>query len=131
MTRERAGILLGLVAILAAFALVLSLAAYTFAGCGPECRERVQTKGWQQEWRAAPPAMRSHLRRIAWCESRNNEHAVSASGTYRGLLQFDYGTWASVGGHGDPAAAPRWEQWARGVRLYRSRGPAPWPVCGR
>lgn len=131
MTRERVGILLGLVAILAATALVLMLVADTFAGCGRECRERVETKRWQQEWRAAPAAIRSHLRRIAQCESGGNHRAVSAGGTYRGLLQFDGQTWRSVGGHGDPAAAPRWEQWARGVRLYRARGAQPWPVCGR
>lgn len=130
VNRERAGVLLGLVAILAAFALVLSLVADTFAGCGQTCRERVQTKRWQQEWRATPPATRSHLRRIAWCESRNDERAVSPGGTYRGLLQFDGQTWRSVGGRGDPAAASRWEQWARGARLYRARGSQPWPVCG-
>ncbi len=129
VSRERAGVLCGLVAILAAFALVLSLVADTLAGCGETCQQRVQTKQWQATWRAAPPAMRAHLRRIAQCESGGDHRAVSAGGTYRGLLQFDYGTWASVGGRGDPAAAPRWEQWARGVRLYRARGPAPWPVC--
>ncbi len=90
---------------------------------------RVGMRQWQREWSVAPSSMRAHLRRIAQCESGGDHRAVSAGGTYRGLLQFDYGTWSSVGGRGDPAAASRWEQWGRGVRLYRARGPAPWPAC--
>jgi len=101
--------------------------------CGSACAERVRAKAlerhYQRVWSSAPAAMRAHLRRIAQCESTNNHRAVSANGLYRGLLQFDFTTWGSVGGRGDPAAATRWEQWARGVRLYRSRGAQPWPVC--
>lgn len=59
-----------------------------------------------------------------------NPAIISRSGTYRGLLQFDFGTWRSVGGGGDPAGAPPAEQYYRGALLYRARGPAPWPVCG-
>lgn len=76
---------------------------------------------------AIPPALHS----IARCESGGNPRAVSASGTYRGLFQFDYGTWASVGGKGDPAAASATEQYRRAAMLYARRGAAPWPVCGR
>ncbi|HEY5144258.1 MAG TPA: transglycosylase family protein [Solirubrobacteraceae bacterium] len=68
---------------------------------------------------------------IAACESGGNPQAVDASGTYRGLFQFDSGTWASVGGHGDPAAAPAAEQYRRAALLYARSGAAPWPVCGR
>ncbi len=73
---------------------------------------------------------RSMLNAIAACESGGNPHAVSAGGTYRGKYQFDYGTWASVGGHGDPAAAPEREQDYRAALLYLRAGSNPWPVCG-
>lgn len=70
------------------------------------------------------------LKAIAACESGGNPTAVSPGGTYRGLYQFDYGTWASVGGSGDPAAAPAAEQTYRAALLYARSGPSPWPVCG-
>ena len=76
---------------------------------------------------AIPPQLKS----IAACESGGNPRAVSANGAYRGLFQFDYGTWASVGGHGDPAAAPAQEQYRRAAMLYARSGSSPWPVCGR
>ena len=72
----------------------------------------------------------STLNSIAQCESGGDPHAVSAGGTYRGKYQFDYGTWASVGGHGDPAAAPEREQDYRAALLYTRSGSSPWPVCG-
>lgn len=68
---------------------------------------------------------------LAMCESGGNPRAVSASGRYRGLYQFDLETWRSVGGHGDPAQASRAEQTYRAQLLYRERGRSPWPVCGR
>jgi hypothetical protein len=68
---------------------------------------------------------------IAACESGGNPRAVSPGGTYRGKYQFDYGTWATVGGSGDPAAASEAEQDRRAAMLYAQRGAAPWPVCGR
>lgn len=70
------------------------------------------------------------LEAIAACESGGNPTAVSAGGTYRGLFQFDQGTWESVGGHGDPAAASEAEQDYRAALLYERSGPSPWPVCG-
>lgn len=67
---------------------------------------------------------------IASCESGGDATAVSADGTYRGKYQFDYGTWASVGGSGDPAAAPEAEQDYRAALLYTQAGSSPWPICG-
>jgi hypothetical protein len=67
---------------------------------------------------------------IAACESGGDPTAVSSDGTYRGLFQFDYGTWESVGGTGDPAAAPAQEQDYRAALLYSRSGSSPWPVCG-
>ena len=70
------------------------------------------------------------LEAIAACESGGNPEAVSSDGTYRGLFQFDQGTWESVGGAGDPAAAPAAEQEYRAALLYSESGSSPWPVCG-
>ena len=70
------------------------------------------------------------LNAIAACESGGDPTAVSADGTYRGKYQFDYGTWASVGGSGDPAAAPEAEQDYRAALLYTQAGSSPWPICG-
>lgn len=67
---------------------------------------------------------------IAACESGGNPTAVDSSGTYRGKYQFDLGTWASVGGSGDPAAAPEAEQDYRAALLLSRAGSSPWPVCG-
>jgi soluble lytic murein transglycosylase-like protein len=67
---------------------------------------------------------------IAACESGGDPTAVSADGAYHGLYQFDYGTWASVGGSGDPAAASPEEQTYRAALLYSQSGSSPWPICG-
>jgi hypothetical protein len=75
---------------------------------------------------AAPP----HLEAIAACESGGNPGAIGGGGAYRGKYQFDYQTWASVGGSGDPAAAPEAEQDKRAAMLYSRAGASPWPVCG-
>jgi len=70
------------------------------------------------------------LRAIAACESGGNPAAIGGGGAYRGKYQFDYGTWASVGGSGDPAAAPEAEQDRRAAILLARSGTSPWPVCG-
>lgn len=64
------------------------------------------------------------------CESSGNYQDRDSS-TYRGAYQFDYTTWASVGGSGDPADASPAEQDMRAHLLYAARGRQPWPVCGR
>jgi soluble lytic murein transglycosylase-like protein len=73
---------------------------------------------------------RSTLDAIGACESGGDPTAVSSGGTYRGKYQFDYGTWESVGGSGDPAAASEAEQDYRAALLYSRSGSSPWPVCG-
>jgi hypothetical protein len=80
-----------------------------------------------REQAVATPA---HLQAIAQCESGGDPTAVDATGTYRGKYQFDLQTWASVGGSGDPAAAPEAEQDRRAAILYARAGSSPWPVCG-
>ncbi len=70
------------------------------------------------------------LESIAACESGGDPTVVSSDGSYRGKYQFDYGTWESVGGQGDPAAAPEAEQDYRAALLYERSGSSPWPVCG-
>lgn len=68
---------------------------------------------------------------IASCESGGDPTAVSPDGTYRGKYQFDESTWASMGGTGDPAAAPESVQDAIAAKLYSEAGSSPWPVCGQ
>jgi hypothetical protein len=79
---------------------------------------------------AAAPAASPQLQSIAACESGGNPRAIGGGGAYRGKYQFDYGTWASVGGTGDPAAAPEAEQDKRAAMLMARSGSNPWPVCG-
>ena len=69
------------------------------------------------------------LNAIAACESGGDPTAVNAAGYY-GKYQFDMGTWASVGGSGNPAEASEAEQDYRAAVLYSRAGASPWPVCG-
>jgi hypothetical protein len=71
------------------------------------------------------------LRLIAECESGGDPTVVSSDGRYRGKFQFTRSTWRSLGGRGDPADAPEWEQDKRALRLYRREGVEPWGACGR
>jgi soluble lytic murein transglycosylase-like protein len=68
---------------------------------------------------------------LARCESGGNPRAVSPSGRYLGLYQFDLPTWRSVGGRGLPTQASSAEQTLRAQLLYARRGAQPWPTCGR
>ena len=82
----------------------------------------------------APPEQfgvsQATLDAVAACESGGNPAAVSSDGTYRGKYQFDSGTWQSMGGNGDPAAAPEAEQDMRAAMLMSQAGSSPWPICG-
>jgi peptidoglycan hydrolase-like protein with peptidoglycan-binding domain len=85
---------------------------------------------------AAAPAARSSssdgstLERIARCESGGDPTAVSADGRYRGKYQFSRATWRTMGGSGDPAAAPESVQDAIAAKLLAAEGTSPWPNCG-
>ena len=74
---------------------------------------------------------RGTLAAIARCESHGNPRAIGGGGRYRGMFQMTFAAWASVGGHGDPAAASVAEQYKRAALLYRKAGAGQWPVCGR
>ena len=73
---------------------------------------------------------RKKLERIAECESHGDPRAISSGGLYRGKYQFHRGTWASVGGTGDPARASELEQDRRAAMLLKQSGSNPWPICG-
>jgi Transglycosylase-like domain len=80
---------------------------------------------------AAPAGAASgQLEAIAACESGGDPTAIGGGGLYRGKYQFTYETWQSVGGTGDPAAAPEAEQDARAAELLARDGAGHWPVCG-
>jgi uncharacterized membrane protein len=93
-------------------------------------RHRVERAGAGAAAAGPSVAVPGHLQAIAACESGGDPSAVDPSGTYRGKYQFDQGTWASVGGSGDPAAAPEAEQDRRAAMLYDQAGAGRWPVCG-
>jgi len=77
------------------------------------------------------PAASGSLQSIARCESGGDPHAIGGGGQFRGKYQFTRQTWQSVGGSGDPAAAPVAEQDRRAAMLYQQSGASNWPVCGR
>jgi hypothetical protein len=97
-----------------------------------EARHRAEARRRRHELFASLPGgvSQATLDAIGSCESGGDPAAVSSDGSYRGKYQFDYGTWESVGGSGDPAAAPEAEQDYRAALLYARSGSSPWPVCG-
>jgi Transglycosylase-like domain len=70
------------------------------------------------------------LEAIAACESGGDPTAIGGGGLYRGKYQFSDETWQSVGGTGDPAAAPEAEQDRRAAMLHARDGAGHWPACG-
>jgi Transglycosylase-like domain len=79
---------------------------------------------------ASAPQASPALEAIAACESGRDPTAIGGGGIYRGKYQFTYETWQSVGGTGDPAAAPEAEQDRRAAMLLARDGADQWPVCG-
>jgi hypothetical protein len=84
----------------------------------------------RQERRANAPTASPVLEAIAACESGGNPTTDTGNGFY-GKYQFTLGTWAAVGGSGNPAQASEAEQDRRAAALYAQSGSSPWPVCGR
>jgi LysM repeat protein len=66
--------------------------------------------------------------RIAACESGGNWAINTGNGFYGGL-QFTLGSWAGVGGSGNPADASRDEQISRAQMLQARQGWGAWPAC--
>ena len=66
---------------------------------------------------------------IAQCESGGNWSTNTGNGAYGGL-QFKPATWASNGGVGNPATAPRSEQIRVAENVLRTQGIKAWPKCG-
>ena len=77
-----------------------------------------------------PVSVSPQLEAIAQCESGGDPTAIGGGGLYRGKYQFSVGTWRSVGGTVDPAAAPEAEQDRRAAMLLARSGAGQWPVCG-
>ena len=98
------------------------------AADGPAGSEAREPAGGQPAGGAPVP---SALQSIAQCESGGNPRAVGGGGLYRGKYQFTRGTWAGLGGSGDPAAASEAEQDRRAAMLYARSGASSWPSCGR
>ena len=94
-----------------------------------ELEKRVRKAKAEPEFGLAPGVSAAALEAIAACESGGDPTAVNAAGYY-GKYQFDTGTWASVGGSGNPAEASEAEQDYRASLLYSRAGSSPWPVCG-
>ena len=92
------------------------------AATAPKLREQ-RREALRRSSPAASPSRRSTS--IAACESGGDPTAVSADGTYRGKYQFDYGTWESVGGIGDPAQLPSQSRTTEPLCSTRGRAPAP------
>jgi hypothetical protein len=97
-----------------------------------EATRRAELRRERRELYASLPGgvSQSTLDAIASCESGGDPTIVSSDGTYRGKYQFSFSTWESVGGSGDPAAAPEQEQDYRAALLYAAAGSSPWPICG-
>ena len=71
--------------------------------------------------------------KVAACESSGDWNANTGNGYYGGL-QFDESTWDAYHGQGFATRADlatEAQQIVVAERLYRARGSAPWPVCGR
>lgn len=70
----------------------------------------------------------NQLANIRACESGGNYSADTGNGYY-GAYQFSWGTWASVGGSGNPALASPAEQDMRAQMMINSGRRGEWPNC--
>jgi soluble lytic murein transglycosylase-like protein len=94
-----------------------------------EVAERAERQGAATPTPESLGVSQATLNAVAACESGGDPTAVSSAG-YFGKYQFDLGSWASVGGSGNPADAPEYEQDYRAALLYSRSGSNPWPLCG-
>lgn len=74
------------------------------------------------------PWVLSYLAALRPCESGGN-YSIDTGNSFYGAYQFTWGTWASVGGSGNPAHAAPAEQDYRAAVLLTSSGPQHWPNC--
>jgi Transglycosylase-like domain len=91
---------------------------------------RIERAERREQRRREAPTASPVLQAIAQCESGGDPTTDTGNGFY-GKYQFSLGTWAAVGGSGNPATASEAEQDRRAAILYEQAGPSPWPVCGR
>jgi len=76
---------------------------------------------------------------LRFCEASGNYQIISGNGLYYGAYQFGIPTWNGLArnvGRSDlvgvrPSDASVADQDWMALMLWRSRGPQPWPVCGR
>ena len=94
------------------------------AAASRRSRARPQGARDAEPFGLAAGVSQSTLDAIAACESGGDPTAVNAAGYY-GKYQFDLGTWASVGGSGNPAEASEAEQDYRASLLYSRAGSVP------
>ena len=85
---------------------------------------------YERLWDGFSPRDHRWAHSTSECESGGNPRAIGGGGAYRGKYQFSFGTWASVGGKGDPARASEAEQDRRAAMLLTRSGRGHWPVCG-
>jgi hypothetical protein len=92
--------------------------------------KRLRTRIARLERRGGGSTASAGLQAIAACESGGNPSTNTGNGFY-GKYQFTQSTWQSVGGTGNPAAAPEAEQDRRAAMLLARSGSSQWPVCGQ
>lgn len=95
------------------------------------CKSRVAARHQRASFRSVgiSAADRQWLYNTRMCESGGNYSTDTGNGFY-GAYQFTQSSWEAVGGNGNPAAAPPWEQDMRALRLRNMSGTGNWPRCG-
>lgn len=96
----------------------------------PEPARPVTT--WPEEDPDDPWGNDAYRERILACirsyEQGADGYATDTDNGFYGAYQFDWSTWQSVGGSGNPAETSADEQDERAWQLYLRRGLQPWPT---
>ena len=100
--------------------------AFVDEGCANWCDITVDDSEWGTDYGGVYEPWIS----LAECESNGNWSIDTGNGYYGGL-QFSWGSWAAVGGEGNPAHASAGEQVMRGEMLQDLQGWNAWPTCAR